>query len=311
MIDTLSATLPWIIFTVLIVGTLAIDLGLTQKKAHVVEMREALTWSAIWIGLALVFCAGIYLFRDRESAVLFLTGYLIEKALSVDNLFVFLVIFSYFKVPENLHQKVLFWGIIGAVIMRAILIGAGISLIQQFSWLTYLLGAFLIYTGIKTVLEHDGKGSPEKSPIVRWIRSVLPLSDGYDGERFFTRVNGRLLATPLFLVLVVIEITDVIFALDSIPAILGITLDPFLIYTSNLFAILGLRALYFALASLMRLFRYLPYGISAVLVMVGVEMVIKPWFHFSEVTTLLMIVVFLGTAVLASFLFPAKKAEID
>jgi tellurite resistance protein TerC len=240
----------------------------------VVQIKEALGWTAIWITLALLFNLGIYFWRGPDPALEFLTGYLIEKALSVDNIFVFLLIFSYFDVPLLYQHKVLFYGILGALIMRAVFILMGITLIQKVHWVIYVFGGFLILTGIKIALEKEKEIRPERNPVLRIFRRFMPVSDRYENDKFFTRKEGRFLATPLFIVLLVVETTDIVFAVDSIPAILAITLDPFIVYTSNVFAILGLRALYFALAGMMRLFQYLHYGLSAILVFVGVKMLV-------------------------------------
>ena len=269
-----SPVLVWVAFNVFVLAMLALDLGVFHRKAHEVRLREALIWSAVWIGLALLFNVGVYFWRGSETALQFLTGYVIEKSLSVDNIFVFLMIFSYFRVPALYQHKVLFWGILGALIMRAIFIAAGVALIQKFHWVIYIFGAFLILTGIKMAWQKDKEIHPERNPVVRLFRRLMPVTDRYEGDHFFVRKNQEWLATPLFVVLLLVETTDLIFAVDSIPAILAITLDPFIVYTSNVFAILGLRALYFALAGIMQLFHYLHYGLSAILVFVGVKMML-------------------------------------
>jgi tellurite resistance protein TerC len=240
----------------------------------VVKIKEALSWTALWITLALLFNLGIYIWRGQETALEFLTGYLVEKALSVDNIFVFLLIFSYFDVPLLYQHKVLFWGILGALVMRAIFIVMGITLIEKVHWIIYIFGGFLILTGIKIALEKDKELRPGRNPVLRIFRRFIPVSEHYENGKFFIRKEGRYLSTPLFISLLVVETTDIVFAVDSIPAILAITLDPFIVYTSNVFAILGLRALYFALAGMMRLFQYLHYGLSAILVFVGVKMLV-------------------------------------
>src|ERR1041385_6977582 len=249
-----SQTLLWIIFGVGVMGLLALDLGVFHRKSHTVKIKEALISSAVWISLALAFNAFVYFSRGHGPALEFLTGYLIEEALSVDNLFVFLLIFSYFRVPSEFQHKVLFWGIMGALVMRAAFIVAGITLIQKFHWVIYVFGGFLILTGIKMVSEQDKEIHPEKNPVLRLFRRLMPVTEKYEGDRFFIERGARRYATPLFVVLLMVETTDVIFAVDSIPAILGITRDPFIVYTSNVFAILGLRSIYFALAGLMQLF---------------------------------------------------------
>jgi tellurite resistance protein TerC len=271
---TVNEILLWLAFNVFVLAMLALDLGVFHRKAHVVQIKEALGWTAIWITLALLFNLGIYFWRGPEPALEFLTGYLIEKALSVDNIFVFLLIFSYFDVPLVYQHKVLFWGILGALIMRALFIVMGITLIERVHWVIYIFGGFLILTGIKIALQKEKEIRPERNPVLRIFRRFMPVSDRYENGTFFLKKEGRYLATPLSIVLLVVETTDIVFAVDSIPAILAITLDPFIVYTSNVFAILGLRALYFALAGLMRLFQYLHYGLSAILVFVGVKMLV-------------------------------------
>jgi tellurite resistance protein TerC len=271
---TVNEILLWLAFNIFVLAMLALDLGVFHRKAHVVQIKEALGWTAIWITLALLFNLGIYFWRGPEPALEFLTGYLIEKALSVDNIFVFLLIFSYFDVPLVYQHKVLFWGILGALIMRALFIVAGITLIEKVHWVIYIFGGFLILTGIKIALQKEKEIRPERNPVLRIFRRFMPVSDRYENGKFFLKKERRYLATPLSIVLLVVETTDIVFAVDSIPAILAITLDPFIVYTSNVFAILGLRALYFALAGLMRLFQYLHYGLSAILVFVGVKMLV-------------------------------------
>lgn len=264
----------WISFNVFVLGMLAIDLGIFHRKAHAVSMKEAATWSTVWIALALIFNAGIYYAWGKDKALEFLTGYVIEKALSVDNLFVFLMIFQYFATPAIYQHRVLFWGIVGALVLRAIFIAAGAALLAAFHWMIYVFGAFLIITGIKMLLQGDEKIEPDKNPVVRLFQRFIPIVKEYDGQKFFVRKNGKTYATLLMLVLVVVETTDVIFAVDSIPAIFAITLDPFIVYTSNVFAILGLRALYFLLAGVMDMFIYLKIGLSLVLCFVGAKMMI-------------------------------------
>jgi tellurite resistance protein TerC len=264
----------WIAFNVFVLGMLAIDLGIFHRKAHTVSIKEASIWSAVWILLALVFNLGIYFVWGQDKALEFLTGYVIEKSLSVDNLFVFLMIFQYFATPAIYQHRILFWGIIGALVMRAIFIATGAALLENFHWMIYVFGAFLIITGIKMLLQGDHKLDPQKNPVVRLFQRWIPLTNEYQGQRFFVRTEGRIHATLLMLVLVVVETTDVIFAVDSIPAIFAITRDPFIVYTSNVFAILGLRALYFMLAGVMEMFVYLKVGLSFVLCFVGAKMLI-------------------------------------
>lgn len=270
----------WIAFGIVIAAMLYIDLGIVNRRAHVIGIKEALLWSGVWISVALLFNLGIYVWDGREKALEFLTGYLIEKSLSVDNLFVFLLIFSYFHVPAQYQHRVLFWGILGALVMRALFIFGGVALISRFEWLLYVFGAVLIFTGVKLAFEKEKEIHPEKNLVLKLFRRFVPIAE-HDGK-FFVRQAGRFFATPLFVVLLVVETTDVIFAVDSVPAILGITLDPFIVYSSNAFAILGLRALYFALAGLMKLFHYLHYGLSAILVFIGVKMLLH---HVCEIPT--------------------------
>lgn len=285
---------------------LALDLGVFHRKAHEVKVREALVESAIWIVLALAFNAGVYFWRGPEPALEFLTGYLIEKSLSVDNIFVFLLIFTYFRVDSRYQHKVLFWGIFGALIMRAMFIAAGVTLIQEFHWVIYVFGAFLVLTGFKMALQKDKEIHPERNPVLRLFRRIMPVSNQYAEGKFFIRLDRRTIATPLFVVLLIVETTDVIFAVDSIPAILAITTDPFIVYTSNVFAILGLRALYFALAGVMRLFHYLHLGLSVILVFIGIKMLIADMYKIPSVIALAIIVVILATSVVASVVKPRK-----
>jgi len=296
----------WVAFNLFVLLLLAIDLGVFHRKAHVIKIKEALVLSGIWIALALLFNLGIYFWRGQVTALEFLTGYLLEKSLSVDNLFVFLLIFSYFLVPPLYQHKVLFWGIIGALIMRGIFILGGVALIEKFHWIIYIFGAFLVLTGIKMALQRDREIHPEKNPVLRLFRQFMPVTDRYEEGRFFVRRAGSYFATPLFVVLLVVETTDVIFAVDSIPAILAITLDPFIVYTSNVFAILGLRALYFALAGLMQLFRYLNYGLSIILVFMGVKMLLATIYKIPIAIALGVVASILLISVMASVVLPHK-----
>ena len=307
----------WIGFNVFVLAMLALDLGVFHRTAHVVKMKEALTWSAVWIALALVFNVLIYYYWDwmspesgytnKEAALAFLTGYLIEKSLSVDNVFVFLMVFTYFQVPSLYQHKVLFWGILGALVMRAIFIFAGVAMITKFHWTIYLFGALLIVTGIKMLTQKDKKMDPEKNPVIKAFRKWFPVSKEYHGDHFFAKIDGRRVATPMFVVLLFIETTDVIFAVDSIPAILAITSNPFIVYTSNVFAILGLRALYFALAGIMNLFHYLSYGLSVILVFVGSKMMLVDLYKIPVDVSLMVVMGILALSVLASKLFPPKE----
>jgi tellurite resistance protein TerC len=304
-------TYLWVLFAVVILGLLALDLGIFHRKSHTVKMREALTWSGVWIALALIFNCFIYYTRGPVPAMEFLTGYLVEEALSVDNLFVFLMVFSFFRVPAEYQHKILFWGIIGALFMRAAFILAGITLIQQFHWVIYIFGAFLIITGIKMLSNNDDEINPERNPVLRLFRRVMPVTDNYDRDNFFVRKDGRLFATPLFVVLLMVETTDVIFAVDSIPAILGITTDPFIVYTSNVFAIMGLRSIYFALAGLMQIFHYLKYGLCAILVFVGTKMLISEIYKIPVVVALGTIIGVLLISILASVIWPRNEEKTE
>ncbi len=298
----------WLAFSAVIFTMLAIDLGIFHRKDAEIGVREAVIWSAVWIILAMVFNLGIWLLIGHDEALLFFTGYVVEKSLSVDNLFVFIFIFSYFSVPKRLEHKVLFWGIVGALIMRAILIALGISLIVRFQWITYLLGAFLVFTGVKSAFGGDQRIELEKNPVIRLVRRFVPVTGDYTSGWFFQRSSGRWTATPLLVVLISIEITDVIFALDSIPAILAITQDPFLVYSSNLFAILGLRALFFALAGVMGMFEYLKYGVSLVLVAVGLKMLFHRLLHLPDHLTLFIILAILGSSIVLSVLKMRRRS---
>ncbi len=278
----------WIIFNVFVLVMLALDLGVFHRHAHAIRLKEAVGWSIIWVVLAMLFNVGVWWlwpngqsgYTPAKAGLVFFTGYVIERALSIDNIFVFVVLFSYFRVPAQYHHRVLFWGILGAMVLRAIFIYAGVTLIEKFHWTLYIFGVFLILTGIKMALAHGMEVHPERNPVLRVLRRVLPITHDYVEGRFFTRIDGRLLATPLFVVLMMVETTDLVFAVDSIPAILAITTDGFLIYASNVFAILGLRALYFALAGVMDLFHFLHYGLAAVLVFVGVKMLLDVGWHY-------------------------------
>jgi tellurite resistance protein TerC len=266
-----TTALGWAVFAVFVAVMLALDLGVFHRRAHEVRVREALLMVALWVSLALLFNAGVWVWRGRQAGMEFLAGYLLEYSLSVDNIFVFLLIFGYFRVPRKHQHRVLFWGIMGALIMRGLLIGAGVALIRLFHWVIYLFGAFLVLTGIKMFFQKEGGIDPDRNPVVRLASRLLPLAKRFHEERFWVREEGKWLATPLFLVLLVVETTDVVFAFDSIPAIFGVTRDGFIVFTSNVFAIMGLRSLYFALAGVMDLFRFLKHGVSVVLVFVGVK----------------------------------------
>lgn len=293
-------SLLWIGFILLVFLLLALDLGVFHRKAHVIKIKESLLLSVFWISIAIIFNIGIYFWLGPQSALEFITGYVIEKALSVDNLFVFLMIFSYFHVSSIYQHKILFWGILGALVMRAIFIATGITLIEKFHEIIYIFGAFLIITGIKMAMHGEKKIEPEKNPVLKYLRKIIPVTESYDGDKFFVKRGTKYFATPLFVVLVVVESTDVLFAMDSIPAILAITTDPFIVYTSNVFAILGLRALYFALAGIMPMFYYLNYGLSAILAFVGTKMLISDFYKVPTMISLSIVAGILVTAVIFS-----------
>lgn len=302
--------LLWGLFNLFIIIMLMVDLLVFNRKPHEISIRESLTWTGIWIALAVAFGIGIYQFMDPQSSLDYFTGYLIEKSLSVDNIFVFLLIFTYFGVSTKYQHKVLFWGIIGALVFRLLFIFLGVALIERFHWLIYVFGAFLIFTGIKLALEKDKKIEPEKNPVLRIIRRFVPITREFHGEHFFVKMRNRWVATPMFVVLVVVETTDVIFALDSIPAIMAITRDEFIIYSANAFAILGLRALYFALSGVMKLFHYLHYGLAVILVYVGIKMIIEPFFHIDTIYSLIIIAAVLSGSVLLSIYFPQDEPPV-
>jgi tellurite resistance protein TerC len=295
----------WIGFVAFVLAMLSIDLGVFNRTPHVVKAKEALTWTAIWVGLALVFAAGLAVFADHQSALTFLTGYVIEESLSVDNIFVIVLIFQYFAVPAQYQHRVLFWGILGALIMRGIFIGLGAALLARFEWIIYLFGALLVITGIRMALKGDEEFDGEQNPIVKFVRRFLPLTDGYRGKHFVTIDNGRRVFTPLLLVLLLVEATDLIFAVDSIPAIFGITRDPFLVFTSNIFAVLGLRSLFFLLASVVTKFHLLKYGLSIILTFVGAKMLLETWIHIPILLSLGIVITVLAASIAASLVWPA------
>lgn len=285
---------------------LALDLGVFNRRVHTVSFREALGWSAMWIGLATVFAVLVYFWHGRTESLEFATGYVIELSLSIDNLFVFLVIFRYFRVPSELQHRVLFWGIVGALITRGIFILAGVSLIQRFHWLIYVFGALLIYSGIKLLRQGDEEIDPERNPLLRLFRKWMPVTENYEGEKFWVRRPG-LYATPLVVVLLVVETTDIVFAVDSIPAVLAITLNAFIVYTSNVFAILGLRSMYFAVAGMMDLFEYLHYGLSLVLMLIGAKMLLSHYYEVPTAVALGTVAGVIGISVVASMVWPRKN----
>ena len=298
----------WVIFNAFVLLMLALDLGVFHKKLHVVSVKEALIWSGIWISLALCFNGFIYYMFGETKALEFLTGYVIEKALSVDNIFVFVLIFSYFHIPAIYQHKVLFWGIIGALIMRVIFIFAGVALLEKFHWTIYIFGGILIFTGIKMLFDTDKKIEPDKNPVIKFFKKIMPTTNELHGDKFFIKQNQKSYATPLFIVLILIEITDLIFAVDSIPAILAVTQDQFIVYTSNVFAILGLRSLYFALANIIDRFKYLAVGLAIILVFVGIKMIIIDFYKIPIHFSLLIIFLILIFSVIFS-LIKTKKTN--
>lgn len=299
----------WTGFSVFILIMLALDLGVFHRKSKAITIKEAFLWTGFWVILAFAFNIIVYYTHGTDKAFEFFTGYLIEKSLSVDNIFVIILIFSYFQVPQAYQHKVLFWGILGALVMRGAFIFVGVELIHKFHWLIYIFGAFLVFTGIKVVKSGGMKIDPEKNPLIRLSRRFLPVTEQFVKDRFFVKINGRTWATPLFLVLILIESTDLIFAVDSIPAILAISDDAFIVYTSNVFAILGLRSLYFALAGIEKYFAYLKYGVSAILIFVGVKMAMVDFYKIPVEISLAFIFIALSLATLASMLFNKDKTQ--
>jgi tellurite resistance protein TerC len=310
-----SVSWLWVGFSVFILIMLSLDLGLFNRKAHSIKYREAWIWSGVWVTLAGIFAGLVFYYLGKQRGLEFVTGYLIELSLSVDNLFVFLLIFSYFKVPARFQHRVLFWGVMGALVMRLTMIFIGAALIQRFHWIIYIFGAFLVYTGIKMFRQEEIDIHPDQNPVVRLVTRFLPISKSYDEEKFFTVQNGKRIGTLLLLVLIVVEVTDLVFAVDSIPAIFAITRNTFIVYTSNVFAILGLRSMYFLLAGVVEKFRYLRYGLAIVLTFIGIKMLIVAigfhipiWFSLAFVATVLL------GSVAASLLFPSgedAKIEVD
>jgi tellurite resistance protein TerC len=299
-------------FNAFVLVMLALDLGVFHRHAHVVSLRESITWTFVWIALALVFNAGVWHYAGEQKALEFFTGYVIEKSLSVDNVFVFALLFSYFAVPPLYQHKVLFWGVLGALIMRAIMIGLGAALIAKFAWIIYIFGAFLILTGVKMIVKQEEEIHPERNPVVRLFKRMMPVTKDYHGDRFFVIEQGRRAATPMFVVLLLVEFTDLIFAVDSIPAIFAVTTDPFIVYTSNIFAIMGLRSLYFALAGVMDTFHYLKVGLGVVLSFVGVKMLLSHTaYKIDTLVSLGVIVGILAIAVVASLVFPKKPIHFE
>ncbi|HVF28144.1 MAG TPA: TerC family protein [Pyrinomonadaceae bacterium] len=304
----------WVGFAIFILFMLSLDLGLLNRKAHTITYREAATWSAVWVSLALIFGAGVFWQLGTQTGLEFLTGYVIELSLSVDNLFVFILIFSYFKVPAKYQHRVLFWGVLGALVMRIVMIGVGAALIERFHWIIYVFGAFLVFTGLRMLRQDETEIQPEQNPLVRFVTRFIPITRHYEGEKFFTTVNGRRTGTLLLLVLVIVEVTDLVFAVDSIPAIFGVTTNTFIVYTSNVFAILGLRSLYFLLAGVVEKFHYLKIGLAIVLTFVGVKMLTESFVtNFIDKQTIIgislgVVATVLLASVAASLLWP-KESE--
>jgi tellurite resistance protein TerC len=296
----------WIGFNVFVLAMLALDLGVFHRKSSEIKVKEALLWTCAWVFLAFLFNIFVYYHFGQEKAFEFFTGYVIEKSLSVDNIFVIILIFSFFNVPPAYQHKVLFWGILGALVMRVCFILAGVELIYRFHWLIYIFGGFLVFTGIRILTQNEMAINPEKNPILKWARKIIRVTPQFEEDRFLIRKEGLLWATPLFLVVVMIEATDLIFAVDSIPAILAVSDDAFIVYTSNVFAILGLRSLYFALAGIEKFFVYLKYGLSAILIFVGLKMCISDWYKVPIEISLAFIVLTLSMAVLASMVMQKK-----
>jgi tellurite resistance protein TerC len=295
-----ESTMLWVGFNLFILIMLVLDLGVFHRKAHAVTVREALTWTGVWVGLAFCFNVFIYYYLGNDKAFEFFTGYVIEKSLSVDNIFVFIMIFSYFNVPAYAQHKVLFWGIAGALLMRIVFIMVGIEMIHQFHWLIYIFGGFLIITGMRFITRDEIKLDPDKNPVVRLVRKIFRVSPEFKGTNFFVRIDDKLWATPLFVVVILTEASDLIFAVDSIPAILAISDDSFIVYTSNVFAILGLRSLYFALAGVEKYFKHLKYGLAIVLIFVGIKMCITDWYKVPVEISLSFIVLTLSMTALTS-----------
>jgi tellurite resistance protein TerC len=306
---TTGSPLLWLLFAAVVVVALAVDLGIFHRHAHVVRMREAAVWTGVWATLALSFNGFIYYRFGGIKAAEFLQGWLLEYALSIDNVFVFLVVFRYFRVPQDQLHRVLFWGILGAVISRGLFIGLGAVMIQRYHWVLYILGAFLVYTAIKIILQKDEAVDPGTNPVVRLFRRILPTTPSYQGQRFLVVHEGRLHATPLLLVLLVVEVTDIMFAVDSIPAIFGVTTDVFIVFTSNIFAILGLRSLFFLIEGLVAKLRFLKIGVAVILAFIGVKILIKGWFEFPVWLSLSVLAGVLAISAIVSLLFP-EKAEM-
>jgi tellurite resistance protein TerC len=305
----LDPMIGWATFTLVVLGVLALDLFVVRRRSHPIGIGEALAWCAVWIGLALAFNAGVWVTRGSRSGLEFLTAYLIEESLSVDNLFVFLLLFAHFRVPASYQHKVLFWGILGALAMRFVFILAGVSLLRRFEWVIFVFGAVLVVSGVRMARGHGPEVHPEQSVVLRVFRRFFPVTEKYDGDRFFLVQQGRRYATPLFVVLLMVETADLVFAVDSIPAVLAISRDPFIVYTSNAFAILGLRSLFFALARLLDAFHFLHLGLALILVFVGLKMIVSPWIHVPTPIALAVVGGTILASTLASLAWPARGDE--
>jgi tellurite resistance protein TerC len=289
----------WVGFIAFVLAMLALDLGVFNRKPHVVGAKEAAIWTSVWVGLALLFAAGLAVFETHQAALTFLTGYVIEESLSIDNIFVIVLIFQYFAVPAQYQHRVLFWGILGALVMRGIFIAVGAALLARFEWVIYIFGALLVVTGVRMAVKQDEEFDAEQNPVVRIARRVLPITDGYRGKHFFSTENGRRYATPLLLVLVLVEFTDLIFAIDS-------TRDPFIVFTSNIFAVMGLRSLFFLLATVVTKFHLLKYGLAVILTFVGAKMLLEKWVHVPIMLSLGVVLGVLAASIVASLIWPQK-----
>jgi tellurite resistance protein TerC len=299
----------WVGFIAFVLAMLALDLGVFNRSPHEVRPKEAGIWVSVWVALALVFAAGLHLYAGREVALTFLTGYVIEESLSADNIFVMVLIFEYFRVPKSLQHRVLFYGILGALVMRGLFIAAGAALVSNFHWVLYVFGALLVFTGIRMAVKGDEEFEGNDNPIVKLVRRFVPISRNFEGKHFFVVEAGRRVATPLLLVLILVEFTDLIFAVDSIPAIFGVTTDPFLVFTSNIFAVMGLRSLYFLLAAVVNKFHLLKYGLAFILTFIGFKMLAEHWIDIDIALSLVVILGVLTLSIVASLVWPAKESR--